>query len=261
MISTKKFLAMLTIPCLFGCTKLDPLFEDAIPYENLTYDAETITDLPEPVQRYFRYALVDGQNYINYLRLKHTGTFKTGKDRKWMDIRGEQYFCANPPGFLWIGKTNSFKAKDSYMEGEGNLSVYLFGILRIVKEEGHEVNQAQLLRWLGESVWMPTNFLPNENKIWSPIDENSAMLTFTYKGLTVYYIITFDETGRIINLETHRYMEDSLILWRGEVSNYAIQDGMMVPTDIEASWMLEDGKFTYARFHVEEFEYDKPEKY
>lgn len=261
MISTKKSLIMFAIPFFIGCTKVDPPFEDAIPYENLCFDAESLTDLPEPVQRYFRFALADGQEYINFLRLKHSGTFKTAKDRQWMDIRGEQYFIANPPGFLWIGKTSSFKARDSYMEGEGNLSVYLFGIVRILKEEGDEVNQAELLRWLGESVWMPTNFLPDENKTWSPIDENSAMLTFTYAGLTVNYIITFDETGRMHSLETERYMEDRLVPWKGEVSNYVLQDGMMVPTDIEASWMLEEGAYPYARFHVEEFEYGNPEKY
>jgi len=252
---------MLSLPCFIGCTKLDPLFDSSIPYEHRTYNAESIKDLPAPVQRYFSYALVDGQNYINYLRLKHSGTFKTAKDKKWMDIEGEQYFIANPPGFLWIGKTSSFKAKDSYVEGAGNLSVYLFGWLRIVKEEGKEVNQAELLRWLGESVWMPTNFLPDGHKTWSPIDDHTAMLTFVYEGLTVWYIITFDDTGRMVSLETERYMGDKLVPWKGEVSNYIAQNGMMVPADIEASWMQEEGKYTYARFHVEEFEYDNPEKY
>lgn len=259
--TTKKNLLMLCIPCLLGCTNLDPLFEGAIPCENKLYDSQIIEDLPEPVQRYFRYALVDGQSYINYLRLRHSGTFKTARDSKWMKIQGEQYFRANPPGFLWIGKTSTFKAVDSYLEGEGNLSVYLFGLLRIVKEEGNEVNQAELLRWLGESVWMPTNLLPDENRSWSAIDENTARLTFTYQGTSVYYIVTFDEAGPVISLETERYMGDSLVPWRGEVGNYRCQNGMMVPADIEASWILEDGPYTYARFQVSEFEYDKAEKY
>lgn len=259
--STTKAMLMLWMPCLFSCKKIDPLFEGAIPIENMTYDSESITGLPEPVQRYFMFALTDGQDYINSLRLRHSGTFKTARDRKWTDIEGEQYFIANPPGFIWIGKTSSFKAIDSYVAGEGNLSVYLFGALRIVKEEGNKVNQAELLRWLGESVWMPTNFLPDENKTWSAIDKNSAMLTFTYNGLSVYYIITFDEEGRILSLETERYMDDHLVPWKGEVKNYTLQNGMMVPADIEASWMLEEDKYTYARFHVEEFEFDKAEKY
>ena len=257
----RKHLALIILPCFMGCSKTDSLFDTSIPYENLTYDATTIVDLPPPVQRYFSYALVDGQEYINYLRLKHSGTFKTDKDKEWMNITGEQYFIANPPGFLWIGETSAFRAKDSYVDGEGNLSVYLFGMVRIIKEEGEKVNQAELLRWLGESVWMPTNFLPDERKTWTPIDDYSALLSFTYEGLTVWYVVNFDDDGRIVSLQTDRYMEDRLVPWKGEVSNYVFQDGMMVPADTEASWLLEDGNYTYARFHVEEFEYGKPEKY
>jgi len=257
----KKTFMILLIPGIFSCSKTDDLFESQIPLENKTYDSSSITDLPEPVQRYFNYALTDGQDYVNSLRLKHSGTFKTAKDRDWMDIKGEQYFIVNPPGFIWIGKTNAFTAIDKYIGGEGDLSVYLFGLVRIVKENGTEINQAELLRWLGESVWMPTNLLPAENKTWEAIDENSARLNFTYKDLNVYYIVTFDETGRITCLETERYLEDKLTGWKGEVSNYTMHDGMMVPEDIEASWMLEDGKYTYARFHVEEFEFNKAEKF
>ena len=33
--------------------------------------------LPEPVERYFRHVLKDGQPYISYVRLTHNGQFKT----------------------------------------------------------------------------------------------------------------------------------------------------------------------------------------
>jgi hypothetical protein len=34
-----------------------------------------------------------------------------------------------------------------------------------------------------------------------------------------------------------------------------------VPSKIEASWMLDEDEYTYARFHVTKFEYDKTDKY
>jgi hypothetical protein len=178
-----------------------------------------------------------------------------------MDIEGEQYFRANPPGFIWKGKTSLFKAHDSYLEDKGNLSIYLFGFLRIAKNEGEELNQAELLRWLGESVWMPTNLLPSENKTWTALTDTSSKITFTYKGLDVYYKVYFNELGQITSLETERYMDGKLEKWNGEVGHYEEKNGMMVPMDITASWLLEDGKYTYARFHVEKFEYNKPEKF
>jgi len=35
----------------------------------------------------------------------------------------------------------------------------------------------------------------------------------------------------------------------------------MFPTNIKASWLLEDDKYTYASFHVEEFDYNNPGRY
>ena len=258
----KKIIIMMTFATLMGCSKTETLFEEAQPYTHKKVDFEAIENLPKPVKAYFHYALEENQEYVNYLRLKHSGTFKLGKDKDWMDIEGKQYFRTNPPGFVWEGKNRMFKARDSYVEQKGNLSVYLFGFLRIIKSEGAHVDQAELLRWLGESVWMPTNLLPDENKQWKAIDDTSARIELSYEGLNVYYDVYFNEQNQITRLETQRYMEkDKLENWVGEVSNYQKVNGMMVPADIEASWMLEDGKYTYARFHVEEFDYNNPDKY
>lgn len=230
---------------------------EAIKFQK-TYTQEQLVDLPKPVQRYFRYALTDKQPYVSTLRLKHGGTFRLSPDKDWMEIRGEQHFTADPPGFVWKGKTKLFKASDSYVDGKGNLSVYLLGFLRIVKKEGKTINQAELLRWLGESVWMPTNLLPDENKQWTAIDDNSAKITFNYNGQCVFYIVTFNEKGQIERMETDRYKDEkNLERWIGKVKNYQKVNGIMIPTKIEGSWMIDDYEYNYARFHVTEFEFDK----
>jgi hypothetical protein len=241
--------------------KVNKLFSEANTLSK-TFQYKDLGDLPDPVKRYFRYALQDNQPYLSFLRLEHTGTFKIGIGKEWMNIKGEQYFTAHPPGFIWIGKTRMFKAVDSYVANQGNLSVYLFGLLRIVNSNGPTVDQAEMLRWLGESVWMPTNFLPDEHKKWTPMNENSAKITFTHDRHTVFYVVYFNEEGQIIRLETERYMDkDRLEKWVGHVSDYRQVNGMMIPHEITATWMLKEAEHTYARFHVQKFEYDIPEKY
>jgi len=256
----KQLLIMITLG-LFGCSKTETLYENANNVQK-TFSSEQIRDLPKTVQNYFNYALTENQSYVNTLRLKHGGMFRLSPEKDWMEIRGEQHFIAEPPGFVWEGKTKLFKARDSYVNGEGNLSVYLFGLLRIVNKSGNTVTQAELLRWLGESVWMPTNLLPDENKQWTAIDDNSAKITFTCNGLSVYYIVTVNEAGQIERMETDRYKDkNNLEKWIGKVGNYKKENGMMIPTKIEGSWMTDDGEYPYARFHVTEFEFDKPEKF
>jgi len=65
-----------------------------------------------------------------------------------------------------------------------------------------------LLRWLGESVLYPKNFLPNERLQWFPIDSKTAKLTFNYNGLFLFFKITFNEIGEITEMKTKRYMDE-----------------------------------------------------
>jgi hypothetical protein len=250
---------------LFSCSsnkQISELYSQSESLENKKFLYEQIQGLPQPVKRYFKYALKDGQPYLSQLRLKHTGQFKTGQGKNWVDIKGEQYFIAQPPGFVWIGKTKAFNARDSYVSNKGNLSVYLLGFLRIINSKGKTVDQAELLRWLGESVWMPTNLLPCEHIQWTSIDQHTAKLTFDWQGQSVFYIVHFNEEGQIIRMETERYMDEArLEKWEGRLSDYQVANGMNVPCTIEASWLLEGGEHTYARFHVQTFEYDVPGKF
>lgn len=99
-----------------------------------------------------------------------------------------------------------FTARDMYIADKGRLVVSLFSLMTVVDGKGHEYNQGELLRWLGESVLYPTNLLPGERLRWFAIDNVSAKLSFDYNGLSLFYLVTFDEAGMITQLETKRYM-------------------------------------------------------
>ncbi len=163
--------------------------------------------LPDPVKKYFKLVLNANQPKIKSVRLTHHGFFKTSPKNAWTKITGKQYFKTDAPEFEWTGKTKLYKAVDKYLEGEGKLTVKLFSILPIVNAKGVHVNQAELLRWLGESFWFPTNLLPSDILRWSPIDSLNAKLTYAYNNMTVFYMVRFNEIGEITRLETERYKE------------------------------------------------------
>lgn len=214
--------------------------------------------LPEPVQRYFKHVLKEGQPYISYVSLKHDGLFKTGLDKKWIRIKGEQYFTTEKPGFIWKGSTTWFTACDMYIKGIGRLVVTLLSLFNFLDGKGEQYNQGELLRWLGEGVWFPTNFLPDENKQWSYIDSQSANLTFNINGLLLFFIVTFNEIGEIIQMDTKRYFDEkNLETWICKKSNYKEMNNMLVPTATEAIWKLVKGDLSYAKFNVTSIKYDK----
>lgn len=226
------------------------------------FSYDQLSSLPEPVQRYFRHCLKNGQPYINSARLLHSGQFKTDLKKNWVDIKGEQYFTTAKPGFIWKGKTKMFTARDMYIADTGRLVVSLFSLFNIVDGHGEKFNQGELLRWLGESVWFPTNLLPSKNLQWFPINHSSAKLTFNYNNLSVFYIVTFNDKDEIAEIETERYMGDAnLEKWVGQLTNYKEINGVIIPTTIEALWRLKEGDFSYVNFNLEKIEYDKPERF
>lgn len=243
-------------------TNVKTLFQQSDRLDKMVFHCKQLSGLPMPVQLYFRHVLKDGQPYINYARLQHQGRFKTAVDAKWKPISGEEYFTAKKPGFIWKGKIGQFTAIDSFIDGEGSLKVYLFSVLRMANGQGTKFSQGELLRWLGESVWFPTALLPNEYLHWEPINDHQAKLVFAYKKLVVYYIVTFNDTHEIIQMETMRYMGGKeLKTWIGKMSNYKSRNDIMIPTTIQAAWKLDEQEFTYAVFYLNQIEYNKPEKF
>jgi hypothetical protein len=196
------------------------LFSQSENSENI-FSYSQLQSLPEPVQRYFRHVIKEGQPYISYVRLMHDGQFKTTPEKDWVKIKGEQYFTTAKPGFIWKGSTSVFTANDQYISNTDRLTVSLFSVFKIAGGQGKKYDQGELLRWLAESVWFPTNLLPNESLKWKPIDALTAQLNFNYNGMPLSYVVSFNSIGLITQLQTKRYMgETNLETWIGKVSDY-----------------------------------------
>ena len=238
------------------------LFAQSKNISDRIYHEEQLNNLPEPVQRYFRHILKEGQPYISYARIKHDGQFKTDLEKGWINITGEQYATTGKPGFIWKGTTSMFVARDMYISDKGRLIATLLSVYNVADAKGEKYNEGELLRWLGESVLYPTNFLPGDRLHWSPIDSTTAKLTFNYNGLSLFFKITFNEIGEITQMETKRYMgEENLETWVIKATNYKELNNVLIPTAFDVLWRLDKGDFSYAKFNVTEVEYNKPEKF
>ena len=239
---------------------IEKLFADSKNISGNVYTSNQIKDLPLPVQRYFKYSLKENQPYVSYARLQHGGEFKASKN--WVSIKGEEYFTVEKPGFVWSGKVPLFSAKDVYIGGTGNLKVKLLSLIKIVDAKGQETNQGELLRWLGEAPLFPTALLPSENLKWEPIDNDSAKVIFTDKNLTIEGVFCFNEEGQITQFKTKRYKDKTTLEnFTGYYGDYRTVDGMKVPFYLEATWNLESGDFSYAKFKVTKIEYNNPSKF
>jgi len=227
----------------------------------LIYSEEILQDLPTPVQRYFKNVLTDGQPYIQFVRLKHGGQFRTKVDQSWLNITGKEYFATNPVGFVWIGKLPFVTGVDKFVQDKGNLKIKLLSIFPVVDAVGEKADQGELLRWLGETPLFPTALLPSETVSWSAIDDSSAKVIFNNGSIKLEAVFVFNEEGEAIRFEAKRYKEENLENWTGYYRDYIEVDDVKVPSEIEAEWNLEEGNFSYAKFKIEKIEYNVPEQY
>jgi hypothetical protein len=221
------------------------------------YHEAQLAGLPAPVQRYFRHVLREGQPYLRGLRLRHGGQFKTDLKQDWLAITGEQYMRVSPPGFIWQGTTRWFVARDEYANGHGRLTVHLLGAVPIVHGAGPHYDQGELLRWLAESAWLPTNLLPSDYVTWTAVDDVSARLTCQTDGQALSYLVHFNERGELAQAETERYFGATQLLpWVCRFECYRRWHGVLVPTLVEASWVLDGLRQPYARFIVRKLDYE-----
>ena len=233
--------------------------------------AEKPGNLPEPVRRYLEYAISGEAESVRFVRMTQEGVLRTDPDGEWMPIEAEQYFSAEPPGFLWHAKSQVLSlfwidVRDRYAGGEGNMLVKGLSTIPIADAKGPEMDLSSLQRYIGEMPWFPTAFLNDEYVTWEAIDESHARAIITDGTDSANVIFSFDGAGRITSVSTdarYRTVGDSYSRdrWTGYFYDYQEQDGFIVPMEIMAEWNLPEGNFSYIRLRVTEMEYDVFSRY
>lgn len=239
-----------------------------LPIQPLTFDEREIADLPQPVQRYFRTVLKDGQPLIAAARVFHKGTFnmsETGEN--WSPFTSTQLVITQRPGFDWDGRIamipgiNAF-VHDGYVSGEGILHAALFGILTLADIRGTQsAATGELMRFLAEAAWYPTRLLPSQGVRWEAIDNSSARATLKDGDTAVSLDFHFDETGLINTIRAAaraRTVKGGLVFapWQGRFWAYELRDGIRIPIEGEVAWQLPDGPLPYWRGRITNIAYE-----
>lgn len=223
--------------------------------EPLTWDvADTqLPDIPEPVERYFKFALTTGQPLVQHAFIRWSGELLMFGSSGWRRFSAEQHFSGTPPGYVWDASVRAapflpVRIRDSYVDGTGASEASVASVVPLQGQRGtREVAEASLMRYLAEAAWLPTALLPRPGLSWSAIDADTARATLTDRGLSVAVDFRFGTAGEIVGCSADRYRAAGadvvLTPWRGTYRNYRRIAGMMVPTTAEVAWVL-SGRLT-----------------
>lgn len=221
--------------------------------------------LPAPVAAYFRFALTDGQKRIRNATVRHEGQFTLGD--KWIPFVSTQHFSSSPAAFVWDAKMRmnallSVRVRDSFLGGRGAMKVKLLALFPLVDEhDDAQLDAGSLMRYLAESVWLPTALLPSENLEWTPLDAHRARATLKSGDTTVSLEFSFEESGEISGFFTPARVhslkgQTKELPWSGRLWNYERRNGMMIPLQGEVSWQMPEGDVPYYRGKIVALQFD-----
>ncbi len=230
-----------------------------VPVEPRSYDMRELEGLPEPVQRFFKTVLTQGQPIVSSVRLAHSGTFNMGTTAdQWKPFSSTQRVVTRRPGFVWDGRIAvmpglNVRVHDVYVAGEGILHAALLGLITIARAEGtRELAEGELMRFLAEAAWYPTALLPSQGVIWQPVDATSARATLRDGHWAITLTFHFDDEGLIrrVTADARGRTAAAAVIptpWEGRWDEYGTLDGMRVPRRGEVAWLLPEGRKPYWR--------------
>jgi len=229
------------------------------------YDQKEIEGLPEPVQRFFRTVIKDGQAIVAAVKLSQQGLFNMSEtENKWSPFTATQFVITQRLGFDWDARiqmapgVNAF-VHDTYLLGEGSLHASLLGLFTVAKiPSTPEANQGELLRFFAEAPWYPTSLLPSQGVRWEAINDTSARATLTDGATTVSVVFQFNAEGTIDTFRTEARYRDKLTAmpWGGRFGEYSVRNGMLIPLEGEVGWEYPEGTRLYFKGRTTEISYE-----
>lgn len=230
-----------------------------------TVTENDLKDVPVVVRKWLRNSGIVGKPVIHSGRIRQKALMKMKPDQKnWKKAEALQYTTIDTPAFIWTVDMKMFpmvnlKGRDKFADGKGEMRINLFGMMDVVNEHGPRIDEGSLQRYLGEMVWFPSLAL-NPLIRWESADEFSATATMHDKGTSGSGTFYFDENGDFVKFTALRFKgnkeEARRHLWILTVSEYAIFEGIKVPSRMQASWQMDHETWTWLKLEICDIKYN-----
>lgn len=218
--------------------------------------------LPDPVQRYLKYAGAVGKPKVKNMRIIFEGQMRN-KGKDWFPFVSEQYNFFDEPTRLFFMKSKMFgitvPGYHHYMNAIAAMDIRLFGLFPIVQKSGDVMNTTETVTLFNDMCLMAPATLIDKRIQWHPVDSNSAKAVFTNHGISISATLFFNDKGQLIDfLSNDRTAVSDMkqYAFSTPVSAYKNIHGINVMAEGDAVWHYPDGKFVYGKFKLKEIEYN-----
>jgi hypothetical protein len=225
------------------------------------FDATALHGVPAPAACYLRQVLRAGQAPIRRARIAWRGEFNMGRPGadRWRPFEATQLNAIEPPGFVWDARIAMAPGlpvlvRDAFTAGHGLMEGRIAGLIPVLHRAGTpQIAAAALQRHLGEAIWFPTALLPGRRLRWEPIDDTRARALLQAGNISASVEFQFGADGLVqFAFVPDRWFDNghdapSLQPWRARVLGWREMNGILVPAQAVAEWLLPGGAYAYWR--------------
>lgn len=230
------------------------------------WDPTSKGDLPEPVQRYFRFTFPGEPPRYRSVSLDASGRFRRPLTDDFNPTTARQVIAVGVPALMFSATTPVFpgvwaRAYDFFANGEMEMKAKILSTLTVVDErETPELNEISLRRWLLESALYPAALLPGGPVRWEALDDHSARAVVSWGGMRSSMVAHFAPDGRMTHMQTE-VDGDLGTPYHGSGehvarSGYEKVGGQMIPMEFTVSRMAAGQLHPFWRGRVGQIRFD-----
>ncbi len=225
------------------------------------FSESEISNLPEPVRRYFKSCGYIGKEKTNTAQIEWKSAYlKMAPKKKWKKIECYQYNSVLEPARVVYMKSTilglfRFEGRDKYHNGKGNMMINLMKRITVGDTLGPEMDASALVTILAEVLILP-NYALQPYIQWKSIDANSAEASLTDNNIKVTGMFHFNDRGEMVQFDTNdRYFSERdgtfrKIKWTCKIGNYIDKNGIKFATEIVAYWHFDSENFEYFKGEI-----------
>ncbi|PMC70577.1 DUF6544 family protein [Corynebacterium aurimucosum] len=217
---------------------------------------EDFARFPEAIQYYVARNGFIGTPKYSWVHLEFEDVdFRQGKGGRKLKIDYDQYnFAAEPRRLALVESAVAgvpFQGYDYFADGRGGMKGVIGKAVTLFDERGPEMDKAALVTYLAESLFIPQSLLRNDIEF-TELSEREVEATFTYEGITVSGVFTFNEAYEMVEFRTRDRAvagEDGTMTqvdWTARCADYLPgAPGIRLPRTFQAVWNYPEQDLVY----------------
>jgi hypothetical protein len=199
-------------------------------------------------------------------RARFGGEIKSKPDGPWMKIQAEQYEFFQEPARLFLMRASlhgiPFEALHLYLGASATMQVRVASLVNVVDARGPKMNQSETVTLFNDMCLLAPAALIEANVAWQERDEHTIGAAFTNAGNTIRAELSFNQEGDLVGFVSgDRYQSADGVTyrsfpWATPITDYRDFGDARLAARGDATWKEPEGDLVYARFVLEEIEYN-----